>query len=137
MQVRGARILIARRSHKTDDLPTLDPRSLPQPVHVPVQVRVVVAIHSHFIELVYRIAARFAKEQLADISGYDRMHGCPSRHQDVDRLMPMAVVNFFERIPQIREGESADGRSHIENGRGRAKSKNHRKEYGDANAQLQ
>jgi hypothetical protein len=51
--------------------------------------------------------------------------------------MPMAVVNFFERIPQIREGESADGRSHIENGRGRAKSKNHRKEYGDANAQLQ
>src|SRR5208282_3284992 len=37
------------------------------------------------------------------------------------------------RIPQIREGESADGWTHIENGRARAKSKNHRKQYGDAN----
>ena len=78
-----------------------------------------------------------AEEQFADGSGYHRMHGCPSRLQNVDRLMPMSVVNFFESIPQIREGESADGRSHIENGRGRANSKNHREKHGNANAEPQ
>src|ERR1017187_1374058 len=54
MEVRRARIRISRRSDKTDDVPTLDPHSLTQPFHVPVQVGVVVAIHSHFVELVYR-----------------------------------------------------------------------------------
>src|ERR1039457_321324 len=38
MQVRGARIRVSRRSHKTDDVPTLDLHSLTQPVHVPGQV---------------------------------------------------------------------------------------------------
>src|ERR1039457_2160311 len=70
MQVRRTRIRISRRSHKTDDVPTLDPHSLMQPFRVPVQVRVVVAIHFHFVELVYRVAARFAEEQFTDGSGY-------------------------------------------------------------------
>jgi hypothetical protein len=51
------RIRIASRSHKTDDVPTFHPCSLPQPFQVPVQVRVVVAIHPHFIELVYCVPA--------------------------------------------------------------------------------
>ena len=55
MQVWRARIRISSRSGKTDDVPTLDPHSPTQPFHVPVQVRVVVAIHSHFGELVHRI----------------------------------------------------------------------------------
>ena len=55
MQVWRARVRISSRSGKTDDVPTLDPHSPTQPFHVPVQVRVVVAIHSHFGELVHRI----------------------------------------------------------------------------------
>jgi hypothetical protein len=51
--------------------------------------------------------------------------------------MPMPVVNFFETIPQVREGESADRRSHLENGRGRAGSQQDREKHGDANAKLQ
>src|ERR1039458_979039 len=137
MQVRRARIRISSRSDKTDDVPTLDPHSLPQPFGVPVQVRVVVTIHSHFVELVYRVAARFAQEQLADGSRYDRTHGRPSRLHNVDRLMRMTIVNFFERIPQIRDGQSADGRSHLENGRDRANGKKHRQQPGRADARLQ
>jgi hypothetical protein len=40
------------------------PASPPPPssFRVPVQVRVVVAIHAHFIELIYRVPTRFAKE---------------------------------------------------------------------------
>src|ERR1039457_4137144 len=79
MQVWGARIRISRRSHKTDDVPTLDPHSLTQPFRITVQVRVVVAIHFHFVELVYRVATRFAEEQFADGSGYHRTHGGSSR----------------------------------------------------------
>src|ERR1017187_7841960 len=137
MQVRRARIRISRRSHKADDVPTLDPHSLTQPFHVPVQVRVVVAIHFHFVELIYRVAARFAEEQFADGSGYHRAHGCPSRLQNVDRLMLMSVVNFFERIPQIRQGECADGRGHLENGRSRANSEKPWQQPGDANPEPQ
>jgi len=37
------------------------------------------------------------------------MRGCPSGLQNVDRRMPMSFGNFFECIPQIREGKSADG----------------------------
>lgn len=99
MQVGRARIRISSRSDKTDDVPTLDPHSLPQPFHVPVQVRVVVAIPSHFVELVYRVAARFAEEQFADGSGYDCIHGCSSWLQNVDGLMPMPIVNLFEHVP--------------------------------------
>src|SRR5208282_421952 len=135
MQVGPACIRISRRSHKTDDVPTLDSHFLPQAFHVPVQVRVVIAIHSQFIELVDCVAARFAEEHFADGSGYHRMHGCASRLQNVDRLMPMSVVNFFERIPKIREGESADGRSHLKNGRGRANRKKHREKHGNTNAE--
>src|SRR5208337_1626376 len=62
------------------------------------------------------------------------MHGCPSRLHNVDRLMPMSVVNFFKRIPQIREGESADGRSHLQNGRGHASRKKHWEKHGNTNA---
>ena len=51
--------------------------------------------------------------------------------------MPMSVVNFFERIPQIREGESADGRSHLENGRGRSDNKKHGEKHRHADAELQ
>jgi hypothetical protein len=100
-------------------------------------VRVVIAVHSRFIELVYRVAAGFAEKQFADGSRYDRVHGGPSRLHNVDCLMPMPVVNFFERIPQIRERESADGRCHLENGRGRAGRQKHCEKHGDANAKLQ
>src|SRR5271157_2433454 len=96
MQVRRACMRISRRSHKPDDVPTLDPHSLPQPFHVPIQVCLIVAIHSHVIELVYCAAAPVAEEQFADRSGYHRMHGCPFGLQNVDRFMPMSVVNFFE-----------------------------------------
>ena len=105
--------------------PRSNPHPLAQPFRVPVQVRVVVAIRAHFVELVDRVAARFAEEQLADGSRYDRMHGRPSRLQNVDRLMRMSVVNFFERIPQIREGKSADGRRHLQNGGVRADGTRH------------
>src|SRR5579862_1631485 len=134
MQVRRARIRISRGSHKPDDVPTHDPYSLTQAFHVPVQVRVVVAIHSHIVELVYRNAARFTKEEFADGSGYDCSHGCPSGLQNVDRLMRVAVVNLFKRIVQIFEGEPANGRSHLENGRSRSKSEKHRQQAGDENA---
>src|SRR5579864_17595 len=116
MQVRRAWIRISRRSHKTDDLPSFDRHSLTQPFRVPVQVRVVIAIRSYFVEQVYGVAARSAEEHLADGSGYHSTHGCPSRLHDVDGLMRMSVVNFFEHISQIRDGESTDGRSQIENG---------------------
>src|SRR5271154_2256197 len=66
MQVRCACIRITRGTHKTDDVPALDSHFLPQPFHVPVQVCVVVAISSCFVELVYGIATLFAEEQSAD-----------------------------------------------------------------------
>jgi hypothetical protein len=44
----------------------------------------------------------------------------------------MSVMSFFEGIPQIREGKSADGRSHLQNGRRRDK---YRQQHGDANKQ--
>src|ERR1017187_2030888 len=137
MQVWRARIRISRRSHKTDDVSTLDPHSLTQPVRVTVQVRVVVAIHFHFVELVYRVAARFAEEKLAHDPRYHCTHGCPSRFQNIDPLMGKSVVNFIERIPQIREGESVDGRSHVENGRGRANREKHWQQPGNANPEPQ
>ncbi len=137
MQVRRPRIRISRRTNKTDDVPTLHPNSLPQLFRVPIQVRIVIAIRSRFIKLIYCVAARFAEKQFADGSGYHRMHGCPSRLQNVDCLMPMPVVNFFERIPQIREGESADGRNHLENGRGHANGKKHREKRDNTNAEPQ
>jgi hypothetical protein len=34
-------------------------------------------------------------------------------------------VNLCKHIPQIREGEPADGRSHLQNGRGGTDSQNH------------
>src|SRR5579872_4803159 len=123
MQVRRSRICISRGSNKPDDVPTLDPHSLPEPFRVPVQVRVVVAVHSHFIELVDSGAAWFAEEQLSDGSGYHGMYGCPSGLQNVDRLMPMSVVNFFESILQISEGQPADGQCQIWTGRSRCDDK--------------
>jgi hypothetical protein len=51
--------------------------------------------------------------------------------------MPMSAVNFIELIVQIHKGESADGRSHLENGRGLATSKNHLQKHGNTNAELQ
>jgi hypothetical protein len=44
----------------------------------------------------------------------------------------MSSVNFFERIPQIRE-EFANGRSHLQNGRGGANREQHWQQPGDAN----
>jgi hypothetical protein len=88
-------------------------------------MRVVAAIHSHFVELVYRVAARFAEEELTDGSGYDRMYGRPSRLENIDRIMRVSVVNLLEHIPQLRKGESADRRTHIEKGRCGANSKKH------------
>src|ERR1017187_9149536 len=137
MQMRRARIRISRGSDKTDDVPTLDPHCLTQPFHVPVQVRVVVAIRSRLIELVYGIAARFTEEQLADGPGYHRTHGCPSRLQNVDRFMRMSAVNFFEHIAQTRQRESADGWSHLENGRFRANREERRQQPGNASAEPQ
>ena len=58
MQVRRARIRIARRSHKPDDVSTRDLHSLPQPFRIPVQVRIVVAIRALFVKLVDCVAAR-------------------------------------------------------------------------------
>jgi hypothetical protein len=49
----------------------------------------------------------------------------------------MSAVNFFERIPQIGEGESADGRSHLENGRGHAHGKKNWEKHGNTNAEPQ
>jgi len=43
--------------------------------------------------------------------------------------MPMSVMNFFKRISQIRDGKPADGRSHFENRRGPANSKNRQEKY--------
>src|SRR5580658_11112076 len=99
MQMRRARIRVTRRPHKTDNVPALHPHSLPPPFRVPVQVRVVVAIPAHFVELVYRVAAGFAEEEFTDGSRYDRSHGCPSRLQNIDRLMSVPVVNFLEHVP--------------------------------------
>src|SRR5580658_7417273 len=136
MQVRRSRIRILSRSHKTDNFPTLDLHSLPQPLSVAIQVRVVVAIHSPFIELVYCVATPDTEEQLADRSGHHRMHGCPSRLKNIYCLVPMSAVNFFEIIMQIDRGESADGRSHLKVGKGLATSKNHLQKRGNTNAEL-
>ena|SRR5208282_2094733 len=65
------------------------------------------------------------------------MDGCASRLQNVDRLMAVSVVTFFERIPQIRESKSTDGWSHLKNGRGRTNRKNHREKHGNTNAEPQ
>src|SRR5579859_1815445 len=137
MQVRRACIRISRRAHKTNNVPARDRHSLPQPFHVAVQVCVVVAILSLFVELIYGVAARFAQEQFANRSAYHRTHRCPSRFDNVDCFMPMSVVNFFERISQIRKGEPADGRSHLKNGRGPANSKNRQEERGNEDEELQ
>src|SRR6202035_2507282 len=115
---------VSRRSHKTDDVSRLDGHSFVQPFRVPVQVRIVITILCLLIELVDGDAARFAEEQFANRSAYRRTHGRSSRFGDVHRLMSMAVMSFFKRVSQIRKGESADGRSHFENRRGPANSKN-------------
>jgi hypothetical protein len=58
-------------------LPTFDQHSLAQPFHVPVQVRVVVAIHPHSVELVDRVAARFVEEGPADVPDTTALMGVP------------------------------------------------------------
>ncbi len=137
MQMRCARIRISSRSYKTDDIPTLDPHPLPQTFRVAIQVRVVVAIHSGFVELVYGVTARFAKKKFADSSGCHRVHGCPSWLHNVDRFMAMSVVNFFEAVPKIGEGESIDGWGHIENAGGSANKKKRGQKHGDAKIEPQ
>jgi hypothetical protein len=51
--------------------------------------------------------------------------------------MSLPVVNLFEGVPQIRESESADGRSHLRDGRGCAHGESQRQQSGDANAERQ
>src|SRR5579862_2154473 len=75
VQVWRARIRISRRSNEPDDIATLDPHPLLQAFRVSIEVRVVVAIQSHFIELVDCVAAWFAEKQLANGSGYHSVHG--------------------------------------------------------------
>src|SRR5579872_663546 len=77
MQVRGAAVGVPRRSHKTNDLPALHLNPVSQPVHISVQVSIVVTILSRFVELVNRVASTFAYEQFSDGSKYYGMHGCP------------------------------------------------------------
>jgi hypothetical protein len=45
-------------------------------------------------------------------------------------------MNFLEGISQVCEREATDGRSHLENGRGPAKSENRQEKKRDKNAEL-
>jgi len=65
------------------------------------------------------------------------MNRSSSRLQNVDCLMRMPVVNFGEHIPQIREGESTDGRDYLINGRCRASGEKHWQQPGNANPEPQ
>jgi hypothetical protein len=68
MQVRGARIGIPRRSHKTDDIPALDTTALPQTLLRTGPGARSSSNNSCFVELVDGSASRFAEQQFANAS---------------------------------------------------------------------
>ena len=127
---------VSSRSHKPDHVPSAHRHSLVQPFRVPVQVRVIVAILC-LHRTVYGTAARYAEKQFLNGSGYHRTHGCSPGLHNVDRLMPVSVMNFLKRISQIRQGEPADRRNHLHDRRGPAQSMNRQEKYGDAKPDLQ
>src|SRR5579863_5143039 len=51
--------------------------------------------------------------------------------------MAVSIMNFFERVLQTRESQSANGRSHFENGRGRASNKKQLEKHSDVNPEPQ
>src|SRR5208283_5195157 len=116
MQMRRTGTRVPAGSHEPDHLPAFHPHTLVEAFRVPVEMSVVVTIHTHFIECVDRIASRFAEKQLADGSGYDGMYRRSPRAQKINRVVRMPGMNFIKRISHLRQRQSINGRHHLEQG---------------------
>src|SRR5208283_3610121 len=102
MQMGRTATCVPAGSHKPYHLPPFHAHSLAEAFGVPVEMSVVVAIHTHFIECVDRIASRLAEKQLADGSGRNGMYRRSPRAQQINRLVRMPGMNFIKRISHLR-----------------------------------
>src|SRR5215467_8095082 len=92
VQVRGLLWGVARSPNVSNDLAAVDRLAFLQAVRVALEMGVVVRVVVSGIELVNRVAASLAEEQLGNAAVLDGHHGGIARREDVQRFVFAAAA---------------------------------------------
>jgi hypothetical protein len=96
MELRCVRRRIPGSANISDNLAARDRHPFVQPGCILTQVRVVVAVGSCAIELVNRDSSLDAQEEFSNRAVRHCENRCAARPHDVDRLVPMPMMNLVE-----------------------------------------
>lgn len=96
MELRCVRRRIAGSADVSNNVATRDRHPFAQPGRVMTQVRVVEAVRTGAIEFIYRDSSLDTQEESSNRAVRHRENGRAARPHDVDRLVPMPMMNLVE-----------------------------------------
>lgn len=119
MKLRRVRQSIAGRPGVSDHPPAHYRHSLAQAIRIAIQVRLVVAVGTGVIELVYRLAACSARKHLPNLAIADRMNRRATRRHDVNCFVTTPKVHLTETVVKIGAAQTRYRRANLKPGLGR------------------